>query len=393
MLKNRAKFIDLSVSPFMTHDQYTLLFAFPEISDELRLLVDRHVQNVVSSYVLPANRDELVDELGSMRPFWSLTKTQQNNVLRKAHSLTEERIKAFLQKVASVAAGLENASPPQLTVKFQHPPRPPDDEKIYVFSAGLAELPLCPATDFPDRLLSSWFKQTAFLVPMNPSDPFSIRFTANYPFALKLTVGNRDAMTGEVPLLSLQKEPRNYLVVSGESTASGIKQRSFVLPFDARCAMNEQFFARQKLGDVNLQVCPLRVESYFGEEVAHSIPPTLREFFAWFVYGPSIEAKWAEIERVDQKSRSDPLTDESDAIVLNTKYEDELDWRYIRELGDLREVADWDQTRSKRCCVHVCNPSVWQQITGISPPQPRLATQAGRRKPKNAFIMRDPSFL
>jgi hypothetical protein len=47
----------------------TLSFAFPEFSEQLRLLVDRHVQSVFSSYVLPANREELVDEIGSMRPF------------------------------------------------------------------------------------------------------------------------------------------------------------------------------------------------------------------------------------------------------------------------------------------------------------------------------------
>ena len=33
----------------------------------------------------------LVDEIGSMRRFWTLSKTQQKNVLTKEHSLTEEK--------------------------------------------------------------------------------------------------------------------------------------------------------------------------------------------------------------------------------------------------------------------------------------------------------------
>lgn len=90
----------------ITLDQHTLLFAFPEISKQLRLLVDRHVQNILSSYVLPANRDELVDELGSMRPFWNLDKTAQRNLLAKARFVTGAQIEALSRKAASVAAGL-----------------------------------------------------------------------------------------------------------------------------------------------------------------------------------------------------------------------------------------------------------------------------------------------
>jgi len=196
----------------ITVDQGTLSFAFPEIREELRLLVDRHVQGVLTSYVLPGNRDELVDELGSMRPFWSLTRRRQEHLIRKTRLVTSAEIEALLRKAASVAAGLNTASPPQLIVKFQHPPRPRDDAKIYVFSAGLEELPLCPTTGFPDTLPASWLKQTDFLMPMNPSDPFLMRFTANYPFAVKVAVGNLDRVTGEPPLSSLQKEPPNYLV-------------------------------------------------------------------------------------------------------------------------------------------------------------------------------------
>lgn len=375
----------------LKHD--TLSFAFPEIREQLRLLVDRHVQAVLTSYVPPADRDELVDELGFMRPFWNLGGTAQRNLLTKARFVTGAEIEALLQKAASVAAGLNNASPPQLRIKFEHPPRPPDDAQFYVFSAGLEELPLRPGIDFPDALPTSWLKETDFLMPMDASDPFLIRFTANYPFALKLTVGNFDVVTGEAPLSVLQKESRNYLVVSGELTARGIKERSFVLPVDAGCAVSEQFFAGQKIGRIDLQICPLRVESYFREEVAHSIPPTLREFFAWFVYWPNTKARQAEMKRTDERRRSERLTDESGAFFLGRKFEDEFDEEYLQELADLREVADWDQAQSKCCSVYVCNSSVWRQITGTNPPRSRWSTEDYKqRRPKSSSIMRDPFF-
>jgi hypothetical protein len=182
-------------------------------------------------------------------------------------------------------------------------------------------------------------------------------------------------MTGERSLPDLQKEPRNYFVISGESTVRGVNERFFVLPLDAGCAVSEQLFADDKIGRIDFQVWPLRVESYFGEEVARSIPRTLREFFAWFVYGPSNRARWEEIKRLDEQQRGECLTDESGAIVLGRKYEDECDPELIQELADLREVADWDQTRGECCSVQVCNSSLWCQITSSNPPKPRLSAE------------------
>jgi hypothetical protein len=360
----------------VTLDQDTLSFAFPGISQQLRLLVERHIRSILPNFVLPANREELVDELGSMREFWKLPESTPKHLVTKARSVTDAEIEALLRKAASVAAGLNSDLQPRLTVKFQHPPRPPGDAKIYVFSTGLEELPLRPATDFPDAPPAPWLKQTDFLMPMDASDPFLIRFTSNYPFAVKLAAGNLDAVTGESSLSGLQKEPRNYLVVSGESTTRGVKERSFVLPLDVGCAVHEQFFADQKIGRIDLQICPLHVESYFREEVAHSIPPTLREYFAWFVYAPSVRARLGKMQLLDEQQGNECLTDESGAILLGRKFEDEFDPQYIEELVDLREVADWDQTETKSCSVHVCNPSVWRKITGMNPPQPRLSTHS-----------------
>jgi hypothetical protein len=153
----------------------------------------------------------------------------------------KQKIEAFLRKVASVAAGLNNALPPR-------------------------------------------------------------------PFALKIAVGNFDAMTGERSLRGLQKEPRNYFVVSGESTVRGVNERSFVLTLDSGCAVNGELFADQKKGLIDFQVWPLRTGSYFREEVAHFIPPTLRQFFGWFVYGPSLNARSEEIKRLDVPDPSAPFT-------------------------------------------------------------------------------------
>src|SRR5262245_42734896 len=151
----------------ITLDQDTLSFAFPEISEQLRGLVDQHVESVLSSYVLPANRDELVDELGSIREFWKLPSESQKNLLAKTQSLTHTKIKKFLRKVASVAAGFNNASPPRLTVEFKQRPSPPNDTKLYVLSSEMVDVPLYPAANFSDKLPASRLAETDSLALMN----------------------------------------------------------------------------------------------------------------------------------------------------------------------------------------------------------------------------------
>jgi hypothetical protein len=346
-----------------------LSFNFPEIEQLLALLVGRHIRNVLSSYVLPANREELVDELGSMRPFWNLPSTAQENLLRKAHSLTDSKIEAFLRKAALVAAGLNGHSPAQLIVQFQRPPRIPNDAKVYVFRGGLEQVSLRPAKDFAETIPTSWLKQPAFLIPIDARDAFSIRFSSRYPFAVKVSVGKLDALTGESSLSDLQREPRNYLVVSGESTVNGIKERSVVLPVNARCGASEHFSEDRATRRIQLQICPLRVESYFREEIAHSIPPTLREFFAWFVYGPSLHARWAEIQRVERQGYPELSNNQLGTFWFRGQFDDEFDGEYLREL------TDWDQSQTKCCVIHSCDLSIWRQITGANPPQPRLSDE------------------
>src|SRR5262249_8260793 len=125
---------------------------------------DRYVQNVLSSYLLPANRDELVDELGSMRPFWSLDRPTQRNLLAKARFVTGAEIEALSRKAASVAAGLSNASPPRLTINLQQRRSPPDNAKLYVFSAGLMDVPLCSVANCSDKLAASWPAEAGLVV-------------------------------------------------------------------------------------------------------------------------------------------------------------------------------------------------------------------------------------
>jgi hypothetical protein len=42
---------------------------------------------------------------------------------------------------------------------------------------------------------------------------------------------------------------------------------------------------------------------------------------------------------------------------------------------DPYDFADWDQTMTRRCFVHLCNSLVWRQVTGTNPPHPPLTAK------------------
>ena len=46
---------------------------------------------------------------------------------------------------------------------------------------------------------------------------------------------------------------------------------------------------------------------------------------------------------------------------------------------DPHAFAEWDQTQTSRCFVHLCNSLVWRQVTGINPPHPPLTAKEYKR--------------
>ena len=119
------------------------------------------------------------------------------------------------------------------TVSFQRTLRIPDDGREYPLPPGLGCFPLARARDHASSVPSSWLEGEgeAFFLPMYQREAMWISFHGSshwHPSAVKVGVGNVDALTGEVwddsveARRELRATPQNYLVVPQQPWLDGI---------------------------------------------------------------------------------------------------------------------------------------------------------------------------
>ena len=88
------------------------------------------------------------------------------------------------------------------------------------------------------------------MMPMYQSEALWIRFSAHYPFAVKIAAGKINAVSGEAWTTELQSEPQNYLVVpeqpwlDGFSVGAGLIRRFVAMPLGAGDSVEEKLTAR-----------------------------------------------------------------------------------------------------------------------------------------------------
>ena len=226
-------------------------------------------------------------ELESRWGFRQLPKRKQESLRTKAHSLTATDIQAALREGAWSKAGLFEGSPPELTIKFQRTLRIPDDGKTYPLPAGLGLFPLRSVDDFPETAPASYSKRGGVLMPMYQSEALWIRFSASYPFAVKIAAGKINAVSGEPWSSGLQEDPQDYLVVPGQpwldgfSVGDGFIRQFVAMPLGAGYSVEEQLTGKADVGGIQLQVYPISAESYYRDKVAPSLPLALRELLPW----------------------------------------------------------------------------------------------------------------
>jgi hypothetical protein len=112
---------------------------------------------------------------------------------------------------------------------------------------------------------------------------------------------------------------------------------------------------------IQIQVTPIRPESFYRDEGSFLLR-TIHDFFFRLVFGPMHSERWDAIKRrAEHLESSDDQFEESVQPTLR-----ESSWRQIYK--DPYEFTEWNQRRTMSCLVHVCEPALWQQITGTNPP-------------------------
>jgi hypothetical protein len=334
----------------LDHDR--LSFTFPEIAQQVRSHLERHIQNLLPKFLLPEERVELLNELESRWGFRQLSPARQDVLRARARSLTATEIEAALREAALSKAGLRGDSLAELTIEFQRTLRIPDDGKRYPLPAGLGRFPLRSMDDFSETAPALWLKRGGALMPMYQSEALWIRFSSRYPFAVKVAAGKINAVSGEPWSSDLQREPQDYIVaprqpwLDGFAVGAGVIRQFVAMPLGAGYSVEEQLTRKAEVGGIQLQAYPLRAGSYYREEVSHSLPSSLRDLLPWLFDEEVVTSARSQV----RFSRCGPALTLCESASMGLGAGGTMRQEIYQ---DSHPFADWDQTKTGRC---FCTP-------------------------------------
>lgn len=154
------------------------------------------------------------------------------------------------------------------TVIFQRTLRIPDDGREYPLPPGLGKFPLFHVDDYTARLPKTWKRHGGVFLPMYQAEALWIRFSGDYPFAIKVAAGKVNAITGKTWRNELTRNPQDYLVIPGQPWLDGFcvakgQIRQFVaMPLGSGYSVEEQVTGRGECGGIQLVVYPMKREWY-----------------------------------------------------------------------------------------------------------------------------------
>lgn len=247
----------------------------------------------------------------------------------------------------------------QLRINFQRTLRIPDNDKVYPLPPGLGKFPLIHVDDHKSSVQDSWIRHGGVILPMYQAEALWIYFVpspifdrdSSYPFAVKVSTGKIDAMTGAAHSNGLHRNPQDYLVVPGQPWLDGycVKKgtiRQFVaMPLGEGYTAEEQITQKAEHGGLQIVVHPMKADVFEKRQRESSWGGTA--MFAMSVKRRSSEMGLAPGGKMKQEIYKDHF-----------------------------ELDDWDLKHSSRCFIHIANSLIWHEITGNHPPhQPPSANE------------------
>jgi hypothetical protein len=255
-----------------------------------------------------------------------------------------------------------------LGIQFQRTLRIPDDDKTYPLPPGLGAFPLCHVDDFAETIPSGWHEHGGVMLPMYQAEAMWLHFSAgydskrgaSYPFAIKVSTGKIDAVTGKSWSNGLHRGPQDYMVSSrqpwldGYCVEKGVIRQFVAMPLGEGYTAEEQITGKAEHGGLQVIAYPMKREVFerrFPKQRYESVDSYLMDFDSMdcmLAAGP--EMGLAPGGRMKQEIYEDPF-----------------------------DFDDWDTTQSSRCFVHIANSLAWRAITQQSPPtQPPSAADYTR---------------
>lgn len=232
-----------------------------------------------------------------------------------------------------------------LHIEFQRTLRIPDDQNIHFLPPGLGRFPLKHVDDYAANVPAEWIEHGGVMLPMYQSEALWVNFEGDYPFAVQVSTGKIDAVTGEELRPGLRRNPQNYLSIPGQPWLDGycvdrgVIRQFVAMPLGAGYSAEEQITGRATYGGLQLVAYPIKAEAY--KRVAARPRAVTKEFLLMELGAetPGADMGLAPGGRMRQEIYEDP-----------------------------HDLLDWDQEHASRCFVHLANSLVWRRITREAPP-------------------------
>jgi hypothetical protein len=241
------------------------------------------------------------------------------------------------------------------TMNFQRTLRIPDDEGTYPLPPSLGSFPICKVEDYADRVPVEWNEYGGVFIPMYQREAMWLSFGGSdwCPSAVKVAVGNINALTGKRMHQKLNRSQQNYLVTPDQPWLDGINAgkgfiRQFVaMPLGGGYTVEEQITGKAEFGGMQVMVYAPK-EGEFHEPV----------------YG-SIE-KMSISDSICYSIQSDCGTEMG--LGAGGKMEQKI---YPDEYG----VDVWDTANCGEVYVHIANSAMFERITGLQPPETPVSAE------------------
>ncbi len=253
----------------------------------------------------------------------------------------------------------------KMSVEFQRTLRIPDDGKSYPLPPGLGRFPIRHVDDHAEKVPALWRKHGGVMLPMFETEALWLNFSGHYvpghgvqwPFALKIAAGKRNAVDGEAwneKLIGGRKQ--DYVAIPLQPWLDGFfagkgKIRQFVaMQMGRGYTVEEQLTGSAEHGGLQLVAYPMKKEEF------------VRRF-------PKLPPQPARRSRmVAPMSMSAPMPcAPADSFAPDMGLA--AGGSMKQEIFDDEFPLDaYDLDAKSRCFVHLCNAMVWQHITGAPPP-------------------------
>ena len=241
------------------------------------------------------------------------------------------------------------------TMNFQRTLRIPDDEGTYPLPPSLGSFPIYKVEDYADKVPEEWNEYGGVFIPMYQREAMWLSFGGSdwCPSAVKVAVGNINAITGKRMHQKLNRSQQNYLVTPDQPWLDGINAgkgfiRQFVaMPLGGGYTVEEQITGKAEFGGMQVMAYAPK-EGEFHEPVYDSTE------------------KMSISESICYSIQSDYGAEMG--LGAGGKMEQKI---YPDEYG----VDVWDTANFGELYVHIVNSEMFQLITDIEPPETPVSAE------------------